>query len=89
MHILIHLAGDTAGSEGSFATWANAAPAAYEPNAALVNYYGGEGDTLCGHQVCVVTTASPILSTECHTGPAWIWLRIWALQAPHRSPSMM
>ena len=25
--------------------------AAYEPNAALVNYYSSEGDTLCGHQV--------------------------------------
>ena len=23
----------------------------YEPNAALVNFYSGEGDTLCGHQV--------------------------------------
>ena len=25
--------------------------AAYEPNAALVNFYSGEGDTLCGHKV--------------------------------------
>ena len=30
---------------------ADAVPAAYAPNAALVNYYGSEGDRLCGHQV--------------------------------------
>ena len=56
MQLLIHLAGDTASSEGSCAAWADAAPVAYEPNAALVNYYTSEGDTLCGHQVCLAHT---------------------------------